>query len=551
MACQATVTMLNGSFDAGFLLDSRGTVLHMNAVAKRMFGSGKKYANQNITSFILFGDHIDQGKSSAAPTRFPDETQERLQDTPRSATGLKQNGSKFSVTVNLFKLEKCSCCTEDKKSGGNKVFCAYVRENVTSAMLGSELDKELRRTKRTHSALIEANQDATIVINEEGIIESIDATTLQQFGYTEDELLGRNVIVLMTDDDAARHGFCMKRHMLHAAIGKRREVEGRRKNGTTFPIQLSVAEIEVDDGQKRMFVGTLRDISGRRETQEMMMRSERIRQFVVDASFDSMFSISENGTILMANAAAVKQFGWSYEEFIGQNISMICGGGHGKHHDRYLERYLETGEKRVMGLKRELLARRKDDSEFPIELGLAEVKSSSGQARIFCGFVRDLSRQKQDEEDLRQRERLTMGMINSSFDAMLQINERGIIQMVNQAAVDQFGWSREEFINQNVSMIVGADHVKHHDHYIARYLATGEKRVLGKRRELLARRRDGSEFPIELGLTEVNTGHGGERLFCGFVRDLSRQKEDQEKLRRNESLTSPPMRLCNRSLNIV
>lgn len=256
---------------------------------------------------------------------------------------------------------------------------------------------------------------------------------------------------------------------------------------------------------------------------------------LVEASFDPMFQIDQVGVIQLVNQAAVDQFGWTREEFVGQNISMIVGSECSGMHDMYIKKYLATGEKRVMGKRRELIAKRKDGSEFPIELGLTEVKTKSG-LRHFCGFVRDLTLQKKHEADLARKENLTMGLIDSSIDPMLQINEDGIIQLVNQAAVQQFGWSREEFIGKNIRIIVGGGRADRHDEYIRRYLATGEKRAIGRKRELFARRKDGSEFPIELGLTEVST-QAGERFFCGFVRDLTRQKKDEETLKQREKFT--------------
>ena len=87
--------------------------------------------------------------------------------------------------------------------------------------------------------------------------------------------------------------------------------------------------------------------------------------------------------------------------------------------------------------------------------------------------------------------------------------------MVNTAAEDSFGWKRHEFLGSNISMVCGGDHGAKHDAYISRYLATGDTRVIGKNRELIAKRKDGSEFPIELGVVEVDTFAGETRCCSG------------------------------------
>lgn len=107
-----------------------------------------------------------------------------------------------------------------------------------------------------------------------------------------------------------------------------------------------------------------------------------------------------------------------------------------------------------------------------------------GEERMFCGFVHDLSRQKRDADIMK-------GTIDTSLDPVLHINENGIIQMVNNAACSHLGWTREELVGENVSLIVGGEHAKQHGKYIERYLETGEKRAMGKKRALTARRKDG------------------------------------------------------------
>ena len=144
-------------------------------------------------------------------------------------------------------------------------------------------------------------------------------------------------------------------------------------------------------GQK----GTRRLSSNRRFSNLFLGNSDeknarRELRIIVESSDDAMFCIDEKGEILLTNDAAVKQFGHSKKEFIGSNISMICNAKDAPQHGEYLDRYVETGEKRVMGKKRELLAMRKDGSTFYIELGLTEVNLGGGKF-IFCGFVKDIT----------------------------------------------------------------------------------------------------------------------------------------------------------------
>jgi len=258
----------------------------------------------------------------------------------------------------------------------------------------------------------------------------------------------------------------------------------------------------------------------------------RIRE-LIEASFDPVFSIDEEGVIQMANGAACELFGWEMGDFLGSNISMICGGDYAEHHTQYIHRYLKTGKTKIMGKQREVSAKKKDGTEFPVVLGIKEISTNSGH--YFAAYIRDMTAQKHHEQEMRFRASLTQGLVNSSFDPMFQIDHTGTIQVVNQSAVDMFGWTTQEFLGSNISMICGGEHAQQHNKYIARYLSTGQKRIIGTKRKTTARRKDGSEFDIELGIQEVQSSTG-ERMFCGYVRDLTQQILDKRRIRHNEAI---------------
>ena len=103
-----------------------------------------------------------------------------------------------------------------------------------------------------------------------------------------------------------------------------------------------------------------------------------LKQDVVDAAFDPMFEVDEVGTILLANEAATRLFGYTKAEFLNKNISLICGGDHAAKHKGYMQRYLDTGIKHVIGKQRQVLARKS---------GCAVTNSSLlGAGKFQCGW---------------------------------------------------------------------------------------------------------------------------------------------------------------------
>lgn len=224
----------------------------------------------------------------------------------------------------------------------------------------------------------------------------------------------------------------------------------------------------------------------------------------------------------------------SVSQLMGENISIICGGNHASKHTGYIAKYMQTGVTKIMGKKREVPARKKDGTEFPVELGIKEIKTES-DGIVFSAFIKDLSLQKEQERQIRLRECITQAAVDSSFDPMIQIDDHGIIVSVNKAAIALFGWSREEFIGGNISMICGEGHGPHHDEYLARYLQTGKKKIIGRKRPTKGKRKDGTEFDIELGVREVHDEATGRRYFCGYIRDMTSRKQFQKRMMSRES----------------
>ena len=127
-----------------------------------------------------------------------------------------------------------------------------------------------------------------------------------------------------------------------------------------------------------------------------------------------------------------------------------------------------------------------------------------------------------------EREALLRAIIETAPDALITIDEHGLMQIVNPAAERLFLYPAEELLGRNVSILMPAPHRERHDGYVARYLRTGEKRIIGIGRTVVGLRKDGSTFPMELAVGEARLGE--HRLFTGFVRDLTERQEAERRL---------------------
>lgn len=127
-----------------------------------------------------------------------------------------------------------------------------------------------------------------------------------------------------------------------------------------------------------------------------------------------------------------------------------------------------------------------------------------------------------------EREALLRAIIETAPDALITIDEHGLIQIVNPAAERLFQYPAEEILGKNVSMLMPTPYREQHDGYIARYLRTGEKRIIGIGRTVVGLRKNGSTFPMELAVGEARLG--AQRLFTGFVRDLTERQEAERRV---------------------
>ncbi len=147
---------------------------------------------------------------------------------------------------------------------------------------------------------------------------------------------------------------------------------------------------------------------------------------------------------------------------------------------------------------------------------------------------RSQQQMRQAAEALSEREERLRAILNTAVDGIITIDHRGLIESANPAAQNIFGYRAAELIGKNVSMLMPQPHREAHDGYIARYLHTGQARIIGLGREVSGLRKDGSRFPMDLAVSEVKLRD--RTLFTGFIRDISARQESEKMLRHYAAL---------------
>jgi len=260
------------------------------------------------------------------------------------------------------------------------------------------------------------------------------------------------------------------------------------------------------------------------------MQSSLSRALIATA-VDGIIVIDRHGIVQAYNAACVLLFGFTPEEVIGQNIKMLMPPPYRAEHDGYIKNYSTTGARKIIGVGREVVGKRKDGSTFPMYVSVGE--GSSDGEKIFVGIIHDLTKQKAAENAVREREARLRSILDTVPDAIITIDEDGRIESFSRAASRLFGFEPSEVIGQNVKMLMPSPYREQHDSYLEHYRRTGERRIIGKGRIVVGLRKDGSTFPMELAVGEV---HGGvRRLFTGFVRDITERQGTEQRLHELQS----------------
>jgi len=251
---------------------------------------------------------------------------------------------------------------------------------------------------------------------------------------------------------------------------------------------------------------------------------------VLEASDDSILVVDSTGCVRSWNHAAERLLGFAASEAVGQEVGLIVPRDQRDAFAALLDR-VRSGD-RIDAI--EIVTSAKDGRRIDVSLTASPVRDSSGAIIGATLIGRDLTARKRADAALLASDLRWRSVIDSAVDAIVVIDGQGRIEAFNPAAVRLFGYSEAELIGHNVNELMPSPYREEHDGYIGRYLSTHERRIIGIGREVTAKRKDGSTFPVHLSVGEMNVG--GTRKFTGILHDLTTRVRMEEQLREQTSL---------------
>ncbi len=373
---------LNQTLDCVFMFDAKTLLFsYVNRGAQEQVGYSQEELMQMTAVDIKPYIEMPQFQALIGPLLDGSKSELKFETVHRHKDG-------FDVPVEIF-LQYIA--PKNRYIAGH--FIAIVRD-ISDLV---EAENKRKDVESRNKAIVDTVVDGIVTISELGIMETVNPAVTHMFGYSEAEMVGQNVKMLMPNPYKDEHDGYLKHHRdtgEKKVIGIGRQVQGQRKDGTVFPIDLAVNEMNV--GGIRMFTGVVRDISERVEAESSLKNVESQTKAILDTVVDGIITIDKIGTIGTVNPATLNIFGYSEIEMVGQNVKMLMPNPYKEEHDGYLRHHNETGEKRVIGIGREVEGQRKDGSTFPLELAVSEMIVNG--EKHFTGIVRDITERKQADK---------------------------------------------------------------------------------------------------------------------------------------------------------
>jgi PAS domain S-box-containing protein len=385
---------------------------------------------------------------------------------------------------------------------------------------GGLAEDALRESQERYRMLLDGIQDhAIFLLDPLGNIVSWNAGAERIKGYTADEIIGKNYACLFSAQDRMED---WPKEILELTTARGRyEEQGLlvRKDGSRYLANVTVTTLRDKDDAFQGFSVISRDLTESKE-------SGAKYRGLLEAAPDAMVVVDPLGKIVLLNVQAEKQFGYRRDELVGKRVTNIIPEG-------FAERLIADGTRSAaealeqqIGTGIELAGRRRDGTMFPIEMMLSPLESPEGV--LVTAAIRDISIRKAAELKLVQMEERYRGLLEAAPDAMVVVNQKGEIVLLNIQAEKQFGYHRDEMVGQKIENIIPAGFAERR---IADALRSTEDAVaqqIGTGIELNGRRKNGSEFPIEIMLSPLQSSE--EILVTTAIRDITTRKRAEADL---------------------
>ena len=381
-------------------------------------------------------------------------------------------------------------------------------------------DEELLRRQ---ADLLDQSHDAILMWKLGGTITYWSRGAERLYGWSPEEAMGKNSHELFRTSAPAPMS------EIEALIEQDGHWFGEIVHTTRDGRQVVVEsrQMRVCYGNECYALQTNRDITARKEAEAALMESERFTRRILDNLIAFVGVMGLDGTLFEVSRAPLEAAGLRASDVIGKKFWDCYWWNYSEEVQNQL---ISAYERAKLGeaVRYDAPVRMAGDSRVWIDFQLAPLRGDDGRITHLISSAMDVTARRQAQEALQQSEARLRAIVGTAVDAIVVIDEAGLIQSVNPACERIFGYAPGELLGKNVSVLMTEPDRSAHDRHLSDYLRTGIAKIIGIGREVKHLRKDGSFFDAGLAISEWQAG--GKRYYTGIIRDITERKRHEEKI---------------------
>lgn len=359
--------------------------------------------------------------------------------------------------------------------------------------------------------------DAVFAVTATGEILSWNPAAESIFGYSREEAMGANLTALIVPSDRIDEESQVREAAVISGVTVYESVR-RRKDGSLVHVNISSKAVGDKEGHLRFVLHTAKDVTHLKVLRDSRLVEARFRD-LLESTPDAIVMVNVTGRIVLVNTQAQKVFGYSRAALIGMPVENLLPERYRVSHHGHRANFFAQPRTRTMGVGLDLYGLRSDGIEFPVEISLSPLNTEEGT--MVMSAVRDITDRKKAEQKFR-------GLLESAPDAMVIVGQDGRIALVNTQTEKLFGYQREELLGQLVEVLLPERYRAKHPGHRNGFFTQPRARSMGADLQLHGLRQDGTEFPVEVSLSPLETEEG--MFVSSAIRDVTDRKRYEQAL---------------------